>query len=69
MMAAWTERHDAQSAASQAKILGSPIDIRISWEGNPAGIPVAQALRQSSIHNPQSAGPRSAIRNRLAFRR
>ncbi len=63
MMAAWTERHDAQSAASQAKILGSPIDIRISWEGNPAGIPVVQALRQSAIHNTQSTIGRSAIRD------
>ncbi|HEV8718596.1 MAG TPA: YdjY domain-containing protein [Candidatus Binatia bacterium] len=48
-MAAWNQRHDAHSTAPLQKVAGSALDIRISWESNPAGISVAQAFRQSTI--------------------
>jgi len=54
-MASWNQRHDAHSTAPLEKVTGSTLEIRVSWESNPVGIPVDQAFRQSAIHTQQSA--------------
>src|SRR5215813_5546989 len=54
-MAAWNQRHDAYSAAPLEKVTGSMLEVRISWEGNPGGLPVDEVFQQSAIRNPQSA--------------
>src|SRR5712692_1720695 len=54
-MAAWNQRHNTGSAAPLEKVTGSALDVRLSWDGNPAGMPIDQAFRQSAIRNPQSA--------------
>jgi hypothetical protein len=54
-MASWNQRRDAHSTAPLEKVSGSKLEVRISWESNPVGIPVDQAFRQSAIHNQQSA--------------
>lgn len=55
-MAAWNQRHNAGSAAPLEKVMGSAIDVRLSWDGNPTGMPIDQAFRQSAIRNPQLNG-------------
>lgn len=52
-MAAWNERHDTHSTAPLEKVTGSALAVRISWQGNPAGIPIDRAFRQVSSLKPQ----------------
>jgi hypothetical protein len=52
-MAAWSERHNASSSAPLGKVTGSTLDVRIAWQGNPAGIPVDQIFRQPPTPNSQ----------------
>jgi hypothetical protein len=54
-MASWNQRHDAYSVAPLQKVTGNALELRISWEGNPTGIPVEQAFRQAAFRAPQSA--------------
>ncbi len=44
-MAAWTERHDEHSLVSRETVTGSSLDIHLSWETNPIGIPAVQAFQ------------------------
>lgn len=44
-MAAWHERYDRHSPAPLMKVSGSPLDVRLSWEGNAPGIALARAFR------------------------
>ncbi len=48
-MAAWNQRHDAHSAAPLEKVTGSAIELRISWDGNPTGMPINQAFSHASL--------------------
>src|SRR5712692_2283269 len=48
-MAAWNQRHNAGSAAPLEKITGSDIDVRLFWDGNPAGMPIDQAFSHASL--------------------
>lgn len=47
-MAAWQERYEQSSTAPKEKVTGTPLEIRIAWAENPAGIPVAHAFRAPS---------------------
>jgi hypothetical protein len=51
-MASWDDRNNPQSPAPLEKVLGSSLEVRISWESNPAGIAVSHAF-----HPPQFATP------------
>jgi hypothetical protein len=52
-MAAWNERNHSHHPMSLAKVTGSPLEVRISWNAKPLGVPVSQIFRQPSITNPQ----------------
>jgi len=54
-MESWSKRYDPQSAAPREKVVGSALNVWISWEGNPIGIPVDRAFRQVANDDPQSA--------------
>jgi hypothetical protein len=47
-MAAWNQRHNTGSAAPLEKVTGSALDVHLSWEGNPTGMPIDQAFSQVS---------------------
>lgn len=53
-MAAWTERHDAHSTASQEKVVGSPLEVRLLWASNPTGISIDRAFRSPNPQTPDS---------------
>jgi hypothetical protein len=68
-MASWNKRHDPDHPAPRKKVIGSSLNIRISWDDKPSGIPIAQAFRiiqkptnaallQSPIPSPQFLAPR-----------
>jgi hypothetical protein len=50
-MASWTKRHDQNNPAPKEKVTGSRLDIQLSWEKNPVGMPIAQAFRQRETKN------------------
>jgi hypothetical protein len=52
-MASWNKRHDLQNDAPREKVAGSSLDVHISWEGNPVGIPIDRIFYQSPAPNPQ----------------
>jgi hypothetical protein len=64
-MASWNQRHEAQSTAPLEKVTGSILEVRVAWEEKPAGLPIDQLFRQSTIRDPQSAvrSPQSTIPN------
>jgi hypothetical protein len=53
-MAAWNERHDEHSTAPHAMVTGSPLYVRLSWEGNPTGILIDQAFRRFRLQSSDS---------------
>ena len=53
-MTAWNERHDEHSLASRKTVTGSSLDIHLSWETNPIGIPAVQAFHHSLEDTPDS---------------
>ena len=53
-MASWNTRHDPESAAPREKVLGSALNVRITWGRNPRGLAVDQAFRQSANSDLQS---------------
>jgi hypothetical protein len=61
-MASWNKRHDPTNPAPRKKVEGSPLDIRLSWEAKPLGIPMEQAFRQSPTPSPQSLAPSPEFR-------
>jgi hypothetical protein len=52
-MAVWNERNHAHHPMSSAKVTGSPLDVRITWNIKPLGVPVSQIFRQSQVPTPQ----------------
>ena len=62
-MASWNQRHDVHSAAPLEKVTGSILEVRVSWESNPAGIPVDQAFRHSALR----FGPTLPLATHSAF--
>ena len=48
-MASWNQRHNAGSAAPLEKVTGSAIDVRLSWDGNPTGMPIDQVFSHASL--------------------
>jgi len=62
-MASWHERHNAHSSAPWEKVLGSSLEVRISWKSNPAGISVPQAFHPTQFATPDSGlqTPHSAL--------
>ncbi len=49
-MASWNKRHDPDHPAPRKKVAGSPLNIRLSWDDKPSGIPIEQVFR--TIQNP-----------------
>ncbi len=47
-MSSWNQRHDAHSVAPLEKVTGSAVDVRLSWDSNPTGLPIDQAFSQVS---------------------
>jgi hypothetical protein len=72
-MAAWTHRHNAHDTASHTKVTGSALDIRITWDTSPAGIPISHifvqlpALSRDSLMAWRFGGNRDRLFNQLPF--
>jgi hypothetical protein len=75
MMTSWNKRHDADHPAPKEKVVGSPLEVRITWQDNPTGILIEQALQQrkaegvrreaedeSRVTSPESRAPNLAFR-------
>ena len=50
-MASWNKRHDPNHAAPREKVVGDILDVRLSWSGNPLGIPIHQIFHQQEARN------------------
>lgn len=44
-MAAWDKRHDPEHPAPQSRIAGTPVEIRVGWEGAGQPLPLAELLK------------------------
>lgn len=53
-MASWNKRHDADSPEPKMKVAGSPLDVLLSWNTKPLGMPIAQAFRAGQESVPDS---------------
>jgi hypothetical protein len=45
-MASWNKRQDPNHPAPREKVGGSLLEVRITWQGNPTGVSMEQALQQ-----------------------
>jgi len=68
-MASWNKRHDPNHSAPKEKVEGSRLDIRLSWEDRPLGIPIEQAFQgvqkqeQETVSQSPVAGLQSSAPN------
>ncbi|MCE2486686.1 MAG: hypothetical protein J4F42_14325 [Desulfurellaceae bacterium] len=63
-MAAWTERHT--HPASHRTLTGSRLAIRVSWQDNPAGLPLERVFKAAAL-SPRFGGNRDRWFNRIPF--
>jgi hypothetical protein len=54
-MASWNKRHDADHPAPREKVAGSPLEVRITWQDNPIGVSMEQALQQQKAKDESQA--------------